>query len=108
MTEQLTIDGGSDDLEPPQVPPVTWHAQPFQRKISIQRRVECSHCVMNADRWRAERTVAPDQRTITMWWSASDVTVLGAVYLITQRDGSTLYLCAQHAQEHTERGDRHG
>jgi hypothetical protein len=34
--------------------------------------------------------------------------ILKAIALITNRDGSTLRLCAQHAQEHEERGDRDG
>lgn len=107
MSEQLTIDGAAERVGPPPVPPVIFLDVPACTELSVRSQHQCAHCVMNAHRWHQERRAAAHQRTLPEWTSAADVTILRATQLITQVDGSTLYLCAQHAQEHAERGNPH-
>jgi hypothetical protein len=104
MYEQLDIAGGSILLAPAIVPAVTLHEQPTRRMIRSENRAEnCAHCEMNAVRWRRDR------KSIPQWGKAADIIILKAAVLITQRDGSTLFLCEQHADEHDQRtGDHDG
>ncbi len=99
--EQLDLLGGAVPSGPPRVPPVTFHHRPHRRSIRGETRVQCGHCQMNASRFH-------DGHAVGDWADESDVMILKAIALITNRDGSTLRLCAQHAQEHEERGDRDG
>jgi hypothetical protein len=58
---------------------------------------------MNHDRWRRHPASIPQ------WRTSRDVVTHHAVVLITNRDGSALELCAQHAQEYDDkRGDLNG
>jgi hypothetical protein len=100
MDEQLDILGGSVPTGPPAVPPVVFHSRTFRRSIRGESATQCGHCVMNARRFYRGRDVGD-------WLDDMDVVILQAVLLITQPDGSTLTLCAQHAQEHEERGKRY-
>lgn len=99
---QLDFFGGSTLVGPPKVPAVTYHQRPARRHIRSEARIQCGHCVMNARNWRDNRLTVPQ------WATESQIIILQAVLRITQTDGSTLDLCAQHAQEHEERGDRRG
>lgn len=99
--EKLDLFGGSVPVGPPKVPSVTFWPISSRRDIRGEGRIQCGHCQMNAQRFRAGKPVLG-------WHSRSDIKVLHAIFLITQRDGSTLTLCAQHAQEHDERGNRDG
>lgn len=100
MSEQLTIDGAPERVGPPWVPPVVFLDAPTRLEVGSRSREKCGHCMINAAHFEQHR--GPQQ-----WRDAADVTILRAVCLITQVDGSTLYLCAQHAQEHAERGNLH-
>ena len=99
--EQLDLLGGAVPAGPPRVPSVNFHPRPYRRSIRGEARVQCGHCQMNARRFH-------DGEAVANWRNESDVMILKAIALITQRDGSTLRLCAQHAQEHEERGERDG
>jgi hypothetical protein len=101
VTEQLDFFGGSTKVGPPPVPPVVFLRSPARRSIQAELDTRCGHCMMNAQAWRDRPASIPQ------WRRDKDITILKAAYLITQTDGSTLYLCAQHAQEHEERGN-HG
>lgn len=102
MDEQLLLGGGSVPVGPPPVPRVVFHPEMYRRTIRSEARRQCGHCLMNV------RQFHDDPGSIPEWSSETDITILRAVVLITQVDGSTLELCAQHAQEHQERGNRHG
>lgn len=105
--------GGSVIAGPPPVPAVTFWSAPHRRGIRLQTRQQCAHCVMNVRRWHDEQNLPVEQRSPALagWRRPEDLTILQACQLITQADGSTLYLCAQHAGEHllrTTRGDSDG
>lgn len=102
MSDQLDFFGGSTLVGPPKVPPVTYHRRRTRRHVRSEARIQCGHCQMNARRWH------DDPASIPQWTTESQIIILQAVFLITQKDGSTLYLCVQHAQEHEERGGRDG
>lgn len=102
MDEQLLLGGGFTEAGPPPVPSVVFHCRAYRRSIRGESRRQCGHCLMNVRRYH------DDPASIPEWGAESDVTILKALVLITQVDGSTLELCAQHAQEHQERGKRHG
>lgn len=103
MTDyQLDLFGGSTLTGPPTVPPVVYHRRSTRRFVRTEARLPCGHCQMNARHWHDNPAAVPQ------WTGENDITILQAVALITQIDGSTLYLCAQHAQEHEERGSRDG
>lgn len=96
MAEQLGLwDGPAGST--PRVPPVVFRPCPHRRSIRGEARVPCGHCQMNARRLM-------DGEPVEGWRDQGDIQILQAVALITQPDGSTLRLCAQHAQEHEERG----
>jgi len=58
---------------------------------------------MNRERWHRNPAYIPQ------WVTRDDIVTAFAAVLITNRDGSTLELCAQHAQEYDDkRGDRDG
>lgn len=101
--DQLDFFGGSVPFGvpkvAPQVPPVVFSARASRRRIRDEAEVNCKHCAMNARRFL-------DGRSVTGWARESDIKILRASVLITQRDGSTLKLCEQHAQEHEERGKK--
>jgi hypothetical protein len=99
MNEQLDIYGGSIKMGPPAVPAVVFHQHPAQRNIRLESLRQCAHCIMNARRWHE------DPATIPQWETAADIITLKAIFLVTQIDGSTLFLCAQHAEEHKKRGE---
>lgn len=99
--EQLDLLGGQPvPAGPPRVPSVTFYLRPFRRDCSGER-IPCGHCQMNAFRFRRSEPVEG-------WRTRDDVVILKAKITITRCDGSTLSLCAQHAQEHEEREDRDG
>jgi hypothetical protein len=106
MIESLDLFGTRVSFGPPAVPPVVFYRRPHRRAVKGEHAPQCAHCVMNAKRWYDERT-REQASTIPLWSTERDVTILKAVQLITQVDGSTLYLCAQHAQEHANRGNLH-
>jgi hypothetical protein len=99
---QLDFFGGSTLTGPPKVPTVIFHPRSARRHIRSESRVQCGHCLMNARNWHDNPASVPQ------WAKESQIIILQAVLLITQRDGSTLYLCAQHAQEHEERKGNDG
>lgn len=96
--EQLDFFGGAVPAGPPKVPSVTFYRARSRRNIRAEMNVQCGHCQMNARHFLNGTPVGD-------WRSEGDIKILKAIFLITQRDGSTLRLCAQHAQEHEERGD---
>lgn len=98
MDEQLTIDGMSEPMVAI-VPAVAFHARTFRRKLRGAAEIRCGHCQMNASRWH------DDPASLPQWPTEHSIVVLDAVYRITQTDGSTLDLCAQHADNHAQRGD---
>lgn len=100
MSEQLLLTGGAETLAPPPVPPVVFLDRPM--RLRVPAGVLCGHCQMMAVR------VAGHAEQHPPWTDRTKITVLGAVYRITQVDGSTLDLCAQHAAEHAERGHQDG
>jgi hypothetical protein len=103
MAEQLDLLGGSITIGPPAVPPVVYAGAVIRRDIRSEQRTErCAHCVLNAAAWRK------DHRCIEQWRTPEDVVILPAAVVVTQEDGSTLFLCAQHDREHQQRGRRHG
>jgi len=102
VDEQLLLGGGFTTVGPPPVPRVVFHVRTYRRTIRGEARHQCGHCLMNARRFHDE------PGSIPQWGSEADITILKAVALITQVDGSTLELCEQHAQEHQERGNHHG
>jgi hypothetical protein len=108
VSEQLTIDGGSVPTGPPPVPPAWLGARIVQQRLPKDGRPPCVHCVMTDKAMRAHRST--EQALPEPWKAFLAVTwpVLQAVFCITQSDGSTLHLCAQHAAEHAKRGQQHG
>ncbi len=101
MADQLDLFGGSVPAGPPRVPSVTFYRRGSRRNIRAEAQGQCGHCQMNARRFH-------DGEPVAGWRTEGDIKILKAIFLITQRDGSTLRLCAQHAQEHEERGNRDG
>jgi hypothetical protein len=84
------------------IPRVTFYPRTYRRLLrNADKASRCMHCRMNASRFLGGEPV-------TGWARECDITILDASVLITQRDGSTLHLCAQHAQEHEDRGGRDG
>lgn len=101
MNEQLDLLGGPPIRVIPAVPAVIFHGRSFRRPIRGDTKILCGHCEMNA------RHRHDDPLSIPQWQELSDIIILRAGWLITQTDGSTLYLCDQHADEHQQRGDHH-
>lgn len=98
MDYQLDLLGGAPKpVAPLRVPSVTFYPRALSRKLGREH-AQCGHCQMNARRFR-------DGKPVEGWSRESDVKILSAFVLITQRDGSTLSLCDQHAREHEERGE---
>lgn len=91
------LGGGFTPVGPPPVPSVTFHAKPSRRKLPQTNRPRCGHCLMveHAAQKGARADVPPQ------------FLPLEATHVITQIDGSTLTLCAQHVREHEERGKCH-
>jgi hypothetical protein len=100
MSEQLLLGGGVETLAPPPVPPAVFLSRPM--RLRAPGGLPCAHCEMVAVR------VAGHAEQHPPWTDRTKITVLSAVYRITQVDGSTLDLCAQHAAEHAERGRQDG
>lgn len=101
MSELFDLFGGSVTTGPPIVPSVQFHMHSSSRRnLRLEGERQCGHCIMNARRWHDEPASIPQ------WKTAADVITLKAIFFITQVDGSTLFLCAQHAAEHEERGKR--
>lgn len=105
--EQLDFWGGLNAVGPAAVPPVVFLWPASRRRIppdrQFRRRQLCGHCVMVRH--------AIEGGELFAGWSRGDLACfhpLEAIFTITQTDGSTLDLCGQHAQEHEERGERHG
>jgi hypothetical protein len=93
---------GMDASPPARLPAVVYHDRPRRRKVTGESR-PCAHCTMNRARWLS----APAD--IPQWRSADHVVTHHAVVIITNCDGSSLELCAQHAQEYDDkRGDGDG
>lgn len=106
MTETLDLFGGSAPVGPPAVLPVIFHGKPHRERIATVRKPVCGHCAMVVDlHARLTRTGEQLPEKWRDFVNNARVTVLRAVYRITQTDGSTLDLCGQHAQEHEQRGD---
>jgi hypothetical protein len=100
-TEALTLFDQPASAEEAPLPAVIFHERERQQRVVGEAR-PCAHCAMNRYRWRRRPADLPQ------WRTESDIITLPAVVLITKVDGSALELCAQHAREHDERGNRDG
>lgn len=99
MNEVLDLWGRAAPADPRPVPPVVYLDRPCRRRVVGECR-PCGHCAMNRSRWHRSPASIPQ------WRTKADVVAHHAVVLITNTDGSTLELCAQHAQDYDDkRGD---